>query len=70
MFDRSEDSDLIQGVLLLPVREIQHLHFFEGVLIAILDSADLVHTTVRTVTYTDIETMSQKYPVWREFGNR
>ena len=37
-----EDADLVEGVLLLLVREIVHLHFLEGVDLGVGDALHLV----------------------------
>ena len=51
MFDGSKDPDFVESIFLFPVREVQHLHFFEGVLLVVLHSAHSVDLTIRTVSY-------------------
>jgi hypothetical protein len=51
MLDGGEYSDLIQCVLLLSVREMTDFHLLQGVLTAILDSLDLIHTRIRSIPY-------------------
>ena len=47
--ERGENADLVEGVLLLLVRKIVHLHFLERVDLGVSDTLHLVDRRIRTL---------------------
>ena len=46
MINRSEDTDLVEGILFLFVSQIEHLDFFESVLLLVVESPYFIHGRV------------------------